>query len=149
LHLPENYIAVSVRFVPGALFKFLGIPMADFLNKNIDAELIFGHQIIEVTEQLGYAKSYDKMLNIIEAFLWKKIQKIKGEFHPVDKIGQLIFENPQHFSLDKFANKACLSASQLDRRFVQQVGVPPKYFARICRFYQAFIMKEKLLLLVG
>ncbi|MDQ6608398.1 MAG: helix-turn-helix domain-containing protein, partial [Bacteroidota bacterium] len=121
----------------------LQIPMTEFLNKNIDAELILGREIATVNEQLANAKSYDKMLNIIEAFLWKKIQQIKDELHPVDKIGQLIFENPHHFSLNKFANKACLSASQMERRFVQQVGIPPKFFARICRFYQAFIMKER------
>jgi len=143
LYLPENYIAVSVRFLPGALFKFLRIPMNEFLNKNIDAELILGREITEVNEQLANAKSYDNMVNIIEEYLWNRLQQIKEKLHPVDKIGQLIFENPQRFSLDQFAREACLSPSQLERRFIQQVGVPPKFFARICRFYQAFIMKEK------
>lgn len=143
LHLPENYIAVSVRFIPGALFKFLRIPMTEFLNQNIDAELILGSKIKIVNDQLANTASYEKMIQIIETFLLKRIQLINQYVHPVDKIGQLILENPQDFSLDQFASKACLSASQLDRRFVQQVGVPPKYFARICRFSQALIMKEK------
>ena len=143
LHLPENYLAVSVRFLPGSLFKFLNIPMIEFLNKNIDAELILGYEIKAINEQLANTPSYDTMIEIIEAFLLKRIRQIKEQPHPVDKIGQLIFEYPQAFSLDEFAGKACLSASQLERRFVQQVGVPPKYFARICRFSQALIMKEK------
>src|SRR6478736_3096237 len=36
LHLSSDYLAISVRFQPGALYKFLGIPMTDFLHKNED-----------------------------------------------------------------------------------------------------------------
>jgi AraC-like DNA-binding protein len=143
LHLPEDYIAVSVRFHPGGLYKFLGIPMPEFLNKNIDAALVLGNEISEVNDRMANAKSYHDMISIMEAYLLEQMQKVKRSYHPVDTIGQLILQNPQSFSLDKFASKACLSASQMERRFIQQVGIPPKLFARVCRFYQAFVMKEK------
>jgi transcriptional regulator GlxA family with amidase domain len=35
-----------------------------------------------------------------------------------------------------------LSYRQFEKRFEQLVGVTPKYFARISRFYQAFVLKE-------
>ena len=143
LHLPANYIAISVRFRPGALFKFLGIPMTEFLNKNIDAELVLGREITQVNDHMENVESYEEMVSVVETYLWERIRPIKERIHPVDKIGELIFENPQHFSLDEFAREACLSSSQLERRFVQQIGVPPKFFARVCRFYQAFVIKER------
>ena len=143
LHLPKDYLAISVRFQPGALFKFLKVPMKEFLHKNEDAELVLGHEVCTLNDQLANAGSYENMLSFIEEFLWKKIQLLKENIHPVDKIGQLILKSPQQFSLDKFAREACLSASQLERRFVQQMGVPPKFYARICRFYQAYTMKQR------
>ena len=143
LHLPEDYIAVSVRFHPGALYKFLGIPMPEFINNNVDATLVLGNEISDVNDRMANARSYDDMICILEAYLLKQIQKIKITYHPVDAIGQLILHKPQYFSLDKLAGEACLSASQMERRFVQQVGIPPKLFARICRFYQAFVLKER------
>ncbi len=143
LHLPKDYLAISVRFQPGALFKFLKVPMSEFLQKNEDAELVLGHQIRALNNQLADAGSYENMLLLIEAFLWKKIQLLKGNIHPVDKIGQVILKSPQKFSLDKFAREACLSASQLERRFIEQIGVPPKFYARVCRFYQAYTMKQR------
>lgn len=143
LHLPKDYLAISVRFQPGALFKFLKVPMSEFLQKNEDAELVLGHEARELNDQLANAGSYENILSSLEDFLWKKIQRLKVNIHPVDKIGQLILNCPQQFSLDKFAREACLSASQLERRFVQQTGVPPKFYARVCRFYQAYIMKQR------
>ena len=143
LHLPKDYLAISVRFQPGALFKFLKVPMSEFLHKNEDAELVLGHEVRKLNDQLANTESYENMLSLIEEFLWNKIQHLKENIHPVDKIGQLILNSPQQFSLDKFAREACLSASQLERRFVQQIGVPPKFYSRVCRFYQAFTMKQQ------
>lgn len=141
LHLPKDYLSISVRFQPGALFKFLGVPMTEFVQKNEDATLVLGKEIRQLNERLANAVFYQDMLSLIEDFLWKKIRQQKQTIHPVDKIGQLIYENPQNFSLDNFAREACLSASQLERRFLHQIGVPPKFYARICRFYQAYLMK--------
>ena len=143
LHLPKDYLAISVRFQPGALFKLLGVPMTKLLQKNEDAELIMGQEIKLLNEQLANTTSYNEMLDLIEQFLWKKIRQLKNNIHPMDKIGQLLVDHPQSFTLDKIAKEACLSASQLERRFLQQIGVPPKFYARICRFHQAYVLKQR------
>ena len=143
LHLPKHYLAISVRFQPGALYKFLGVPMTHFLQKNEDAELVIGQEIRLLHEQLEGTVSYEKILVLIEDFLWTRIRRLKDNIHPVDKIGQFLLENPQPFVLDKLAREACLSASQLERRFLQQIGVPPKFYARICRFYKAYLLKQR------
>ena len=51
-------------------------------------------------------------------------------------------QNPTRFSLDWLAGQACLSPRQLERKFVERVGVGPKLFSRIARFHQAFLWKE-------
>jgi AraC-like DNA-binding protein len=139
----HEYIMFNVQFQPGALFKLLGIPMTELLNRNIDAELLFGQEIRDINDQLANTFTYDGIFQIVEAFLWKKIQKIKGNIHPMDKIGQMMLENPYHFNLDHVAGQACLSPSQFERRFVQQLGVTPKFFARMCRFHKAFNLKKR------
>jgi transcriptional regulator GlxA family with amidase domain len=74
--------------------------------------------------------------------LRNKISKLKNNEHPFDKIGTLILSNPQGFSLEKTAGEACLSYRQFEKKFLKQVGVPAKYFSRICRFNQAYELKE-------
>jgi AraC-like DNA-binding protein len=139
----HEYLMFNVQFQPGALFKLFGIPMRELLNKNIDAELLFGQEIRDINDQLANSYSYQEIFHLVEAFFWKKIQRATEKKHPMDKIGQMILENPHHFNLDTTASQACLSTRQFERRFVEQVGVTPKFFARMCRFHQAFKLKKR------
>ena len=142
LQLSHEYMMINIRFYPGALYKMLKIPMTEFLNKNVDAELVLGSEVREVNEHLSNTQSYSDMLTIVEAYFWHKIKKLKDDIRPIDKIGNFILENPQRFDLNKTAQLACLSPSQFERKFIQQIGVGPKFFARVSRFSQAFTLKE-------
>ncbi len=137
----HEFLMIDVIFQPGALHKFLGVPMTEFLNKHIDAELLFGQEIREVNEQLRNTFCYETMFDTIEKFLLKKISKVKHNMHPVDKIGQFILDNPTSFNLDFLANQSCLSHKQFERRFVQQVGITPRFYQRMGRFRKAFELK--------
>lgn len=114
----------------------------ELVHQNFDATLIIGQEIKEIHEQLAESKSYDAMLHVLDNYFQKKVRQLKYDIHPIDTIGKLILENPQGFSLDTIAKQACLSHRQFERRFAQQIGITPKYFARICRFYQAYELKE-------
>ncbi|MFS8082924.1 MAG: helix-turn-helix domain-containing protein [Ginsengibacter sp.] len=142
LFTTPEYLMIHARFQPGGLFKLLRIPMTKLVNQNFDAELILGHEIREVQEQLSEAESYDGMIMILNDYFQKKVGQLKKQGQPIDKIGQLILENPQNFNLERIAKEACLSHRQFEIRFAQQVGITPKYYARICRFYQAYELKE-------
>lgn len=142
LYVTHEYLMIHVRFQPGALFKLLRIPMMELVHQNFDATLIIGQEIKEIHEQLAESKSYDAMLHVLDNYFQKKVRQLKYDIHPIDTIGKLILENPQGFSLDTIAKQACLSHRQFERRFAQQIGITPKYFARICRFYQAYELKE-------
>ena len=139
--LSHEFLMIDVIFQPGALYKLLGIPMTEFLNKHIDAELLFGQQIHDVNDQLANSICYEKMFSIIEKFLLEKIKKVKNNLHPIDKIGQFILDNPTSFNLEFLASLACLSHSQFERRFVQQIGITPRLYQRMARFRKAFELK--------
>lgn len=108
----------------------------------MDAEQIIKSNLLSVNEQLLYAKSYSQQIRIIDIFLQDKIRLIKTKPHVVDKIGQVLQQNPCRFSLDWLADQACLSPRQFERRFVERMGIGPKLFGRISRFHQAFMYKE-------
>jgi len=137
----HEYLMLDIRFQPGALYNFIQIPLTEFLHRNIDAELVLGREIREVNEELADAPDYETMLAIVETYLWTKIRQINKANYPFEKIGQLIQDNPQSFSLKKMAKEACMSPSQFERKFQRQMGITPKFFSRICRFYQAFELK--------
>ncbi len=142
LCLSHEFMLVHVRFHPGALYKLTKIPMNELVHKNIDAELIWGREIEVVNDRLSNADYYDEIPTILDAFFQKKINQIRFDFQPIDKIGRIIIDNPTQFNLDKVASNACLSHRAFEKRFVRQIGITPKYFARISRFYQAYALKE-------
>lgn len=140
---PE-YLLFSVDFQPGALSKFLKIPMnEDFIDNRIDAETILNPEIEPIYQQMLNAVSYESIIQITETYLWKRIQSLKSDFQKFDQVSHIIAANPSIFSIEQLASDACLSISQFERRFTQQMGITPKLFARINRYHQAFLLKDQ------
>lgn len=138
----HEFMFVNVEFQSGALAQFLKIPMTELTTGSLDASLIFGKEIEEVNDRLANTAAYDEIPIVLDNYFLNKIKQIKQNFLPIDKIGYLIVNNPSNFNLDKMAKSACMSHRTFENRFLQKVGVTPKYFARICRFYQAYEQKE-------
>lgn len=142
VQISHEYFMFYIRFQPGSLFKLFRIPMSMFTDQQIDATVILGREITELYEQLGSCFTYEAMIVIVENYFLKKVTRLKNNCQPVDSIGKIILKNPQAFNLEKTAKEACLSYRQFEKRFEQLVGVTPKYYARISRFYEAFLLKE-------
>ncbi len=82
------------------------------------------------------------MIAIIERYLTDKVAIPKFDKHPVDKIDELINSQNTNFSLSRIAGQACLSTRQLERKFMERIGVSPQTYYRVMRFNKAFKMKE-------
>jgi AraC-like DNA-binding protein len=139
----HEYLLLSVGFHPGELSKFLRLPMTEFVDERIDAEDILNPEMHQVRERMININSYDKIVQIAEEYLWKRIQNLKADFHPINKVLRLISENSNSITIEKMASYACLSISQFERRFILLTGITPKVFTRINRFYNAYQLKDR------
>jgi AraC-like DNA-binding protein len=143
-HVEHSQMMLSVDFQPSGLSKFLQMPLNDeFIDQRIDAEALLNPEISRVYEQMLNADSYGQIVEIIEAYLWRRIQRYNILFEKIDQTNLLIAQQPTAYSVEELANFSCLSISQFERRFKQQMGISPKFFARINRFYQAFTLKDQ------
>ena len=143
LHPSPEYLMFNVRFQPGVLYPLVKVPMQDLAHQNIDAEAVFGTEIGELNNYLSNAPTYAAMLNAVEAFLWKTFQQVNPSDHPSDGIAKYIQDHPHSVNINALSAQACLSLRQLERNFMRQIGVTPIFFARMCRFQEAFILKER------
>lgn len=139
----HDYLLLSIAFHPGALSKFLRLPLTVFVDERVDAEDILNPQIHVAQQRMVNAASYENILEIAEEYLWKRIQTLKADFQPIDKVARLISESPDCIPIEKMASLACLSVSQFERRFIQLAGITPKLFSRINRFHKAYQFKEQ------
>ena len=140
-NLSSEFLMLSVNFQPGVLSKFLQSPLTEFTDKRIDAEAVLNPAISLLYQQILNASTNENIIEITEQYLWKRIQNIKTDLQPIDKVCWLMVQNPVGYSVEKLAGYACLSISQFERRFIQQMGIAPKLYNRINRFYSAYLLK--------
>ena len=106
----HDYLLLSVGFHPGALSKFLRLPLKEFVDERVDAEAILNPEIHKVQERMVNATSYENIVQIAEEYLWKRIQNIKTDFHPIDKVARLISESSDSITIKD--GKRCLFINQ-------------------------------------
>ena len=143
-YIGRDFLTLQVVFQPGALYRLTGIPASELNNTYLDADLIMGAEVNLVNEQLFYAKSHRQMIEIVEQYLRKLIRLSRKAAHPLDAVaGSMLLFAGEYPVLDWFAREACLSARQFNRKFIERMGVNPKLFMRIVRFWSAYKMKNR------
>lgn len=144
LEFGEDHLIIQVCFRPGFLYQFLGkMPLITFQEKEFNAEDLNDKGIKELNEQLREETDYHQMIALIEAYLLKKIAKLRTEIQPIDRVISTLRDAQKPLSLDWLADQACLSSRQLQRQFEERIGVSPKFYARIVRFDRAFKLKAQ------
>lgn len=141
LDINRNHKAVRVGFHPGGLFRLLGIPMHEMIDEAYDATDVFGSELNEINDKLSEANDFDKIHEVIEKFLLKKISILKRAL-PFDRAILDLLRLNGNVSIDRVASLACLSLRQFERVCHDRLGLPPKVFARLIRFSKAYRIRE-------
>jgi AraC-like DNA-binding protein len=131
---------VGVRFEPGGARR-LGLPPQSHLA---DLRIAFEDLLApplrtlwsETTDRMAHAAGFPARVRLLERFLSRALRR-----EPVDGIDacvRSIESGGGALSLDRAATLASLSTRQMQRRFLADVGMSPKLFARVVRFQRVF-----------
>jgi AraC-like DNA-binding protein len=138
--IASEFCMFTIFFHPGVLHRLIGMPVADLQQSYHDAELFFGTDVRRLTDQLAEAPNYLSMVPVVEKFLLAKFRNMQMR-DSVDDIAAYLLADPTCFSLDSIARAACLSSKQFYRKFVERIGISPKFYSRITRFNHAYYYK--------
>lgn len=127
---------------PGGLYRLLGIPLIQLLDCYYDARLVVGKEIDQVIERLVNTSSSIEKNCIIQNYLLQKSFTLKPAL-PIDLAMLQLVRSQGKIAMDCLANQSCLSIRQLERQSLVRIGLPPKYFARMIRFSEAYKFKER------
>jgi AraC-like DNA-binding protein len=125
----------AILFQPSALGLLFALPAREFTDQNFDAEQVFGTLITRFHERLADCRTFEERISVANQFL---LQRVAAP--PRDGISAAatdILRGAGGARIQAMARRADLGLRQFERRFVQQVGVSPKLFARIARFEAA------------
>lgn len=139
----KNHKSLIVNFKPAGMYRFFGIPLNEIVNSELDARLVLGKEVDTLIERLMEAKTDNVRNKIVQEFLISKNRVFKSGL-PFDLAMQELIKNMGNQTMKKVASNACLSLRQFERISKKRIGLPPKFYARMARFSNAYKLKEQL-----
>ena len=141
LHLGQRHRAVVVNLKPAGMYRLLGIPMAELVDRDYDARLVVGREIDELLERLHAGRSPAERSATVQRYLLGKLPRLRpgrpfdlAMLHQVQASGNL--------PIGHVAAAACLSVRQFERQSRERLGFSPKMYSRLIRFSHAYKYKE-------
>jgi AraC-like DNA-binding protein len=133
----------TIHFQPSGFNRLFGIPMTELTDAAYDAYAVIGPQIPRFEHELSDTPGFAARIQFIE----ERLIRVLGCHDTLDPVAvaanDLFATNGVH-RVSAMAADSGLSPRQFERRFLAQVGVPPKLYARIIRFNAALDHKLRL-----
>jgi AraC-like DNA-binding protein len=130
-------IVIAIRFHPGGTVPFVSIAMHEITDRIIDLNSLCSRLEGQLLcASLGLKSSKDRVAEI-ERVLIYSLMASKQESSTLMLAAEIV-ESGGLTSVDQLAQDAGISTRQLERRFLNEVGLGPKLLSRIMRFQQVF-----------
>jgi AraC-like DNA-binding protein len=126
----------TIHFQPSGFNRLFGIPMTELTDAAYDAHAVIGPEISTFAQELGDAPGFAERIQLVEERL-SRLPRCHGGPDPVAIAANRLFASHGAHPVSAMSSDSGLSPRQFERRFVAQVGVPPKLYARIIRFNAA------------
>ena len=126
----------TIHFQPSGFSRLFGIPMTELTDAVCDAHAVIGPEISALEHELGDTPGFADRIQLIEKHLILLLG-VDRRPDPVALAANSLFSSNGIHRVSAMASDSGLSLRQFERRFLAQVGVPPKLYARIIRFNAA------------
>lgn len=133
----------NIQFKPIGFSSIFKTPAAVIMNKFYDAQDLFNHEIKELHEQLYEARDMEEMVGRAEKFLEDKLSSNKSHWKSqcLRRASDSLLSQPHAYTMEQLAFHSNMTLKTFERKFTDQVGLPPKLYSRIRRFNYALELK--------
>jgi len=122
----------GVRFRPGMSYGFLRLPGTEIADRSVPLSDVWKTAGKDLNARLGGASSAAECIRLIADAL-----RALPEHGVVQRVSTAIVARCGQVRVDELASDAGMSARQLRRLFLEQIGLTPKYFSRVIRFRES------------
>jgi AraC-like DNA-binding protein len=140
LQLQGTIESFVMLFDPAGFHRIFSIPMHELTDHDYEAHSVLGAFISRLEERLGNLESFEERVHVANQYLMDRVIRLGG-VDEVSLAASQITALGGRLPIAALANNTGLSLRQLERRFIEQVGVRPKLYARIARFEAALDCK--------
>ncbi len=129
---------LSVLFKAGAAGQFFGVPAHKLHNCHVPLDTLWGYGVQALMNQLYDATSTASRFAILETEFCRRLARMQGGHRAVDGSLAMFYAMPPHNNtIASVQAQTGLSATRFIQLFRQYVGVTPKMFCRVQRFWQS------------
>ncbi len=130
--------ALATVFKPSGLAALFRRDMIELTDQLPDlASLVGVSQADRLTDQLRCAPSFDTQVSLLDAFFLNRLAGSLPQGIQIRSACQRLIVSQGMERMTDLAHHTNMSQRSLERHFAQQVGLPPKTFARLKRFHHA------------
>ncbi|GAC1574513.1 MAG: hypothetical protein NVS3B24_01720 [Candidatus Dormibacteria bacterium] len=133
---------LTVHFQPTGFHRLFHLPMTHLTDQAPEATAVVGREIRMVQDAVASAPGRSEMVARVEAFLQSRVDTSLPQ-HPVANAAACLLRGAGASDIRGIAGENALSTRQLERRFLEQIGVSPRAFRRIARFERALQSKHR------
>ena len=112
-------------------------PIHELTNRIVELSAIDSAFENELVGALASSQGLTNRINAIERYLARRAHAFAGDQRLLNLTANAVRVSGR-ITIDRLASSAGISARQLERRFLGEVGIGPKLFCRILRFQQVF-----------
>jgi methylphosphotriester-DNA--protein-cysteine methyltransferase len=134
LTLRGNIGIAGIVFKPSALSTLFGLNAFELTEERIDLFSILPQDYVQkYVAQIRQAAKLNERVKLLEELLLQHIRLNKPEPDYIDTAANLIVEKNGMLHVYDLLKDSCMSRRTFERKFLQKVGLSPKYYARIRR----------------
>ena len=143
LTIQDNFTLIAYFFKPFALLSLFGVSAQELTDNPIDLNLLTPKKTLELQEQLLNADSTEKMLCLLDNYIYCLITKVRSDLRSIKfattEIGRHSFKE----ALVKVRNELYITERTFQRMFEKNIGISPNLYRRVCQFNSAFVQLNK------
>lgn len=133
LYYSPSTANLLVVFKEGGFTAFTKIPPHELFGQSISTENVFlSIELVEISERLAEAETNRDRIEIMEAFLLRKLIHRKPD-HLVDHAIHIIKKQSGAIRIKELATSLHISQDPFEKRFRALIGSTPKQYASIVR----------------
>jgi AraC-like DNA-binding protein len=127
----------AIFFRPTGFWRLFKVPGSETTNRGgIEGNSVLGSSIRVLWNRLGETRYFEDRVRVAEDFLLCFCTRAL-QLNPITHVAEHLFRRYGAVHIPDLADAAGLGLRQFERRFVQDLGISPKVYARVARFQSA------------
>lgn len=128
---------VQIDLTPLGARALLGMPMAELTNRVVDLRDLLGRRAEELVERLHDAPAPEQRFLLLDAVLARRLTEAQSPHPVLVEAWSRLHRDHGRTEIAALAHELGWSRRHLATRFREEIGLPPKTYARVLRFERA------------